>query len=91
MAINPGIVGHSIIETIYDKISEVKKQIANKEIKIVIDGGVNLESSPRLIKAGAYILVCGSSTIFRPEEGPLQDLTRKYLNNVNSALENQTH
>ena len=86
MAINPGIVGHTIIETIYDKIKDVKKQIEGTEIKIVIDGGVKLESSARLIKAGADILVCGSSTIFRPKEGTLQELTSKYLNHVNSAL-----
>ena len=86
MAINPGIVGHTIIETIYDKIKDVKKQIEGTDIKIVIDGGVNLESSARMIKAGADILVCGSSTIFRPKEGTLQELTSKYLNHVNSAL-----
>ena len=86
MAINPGIVGHTIIETIYDKIKDVTKQIEGREIKIVIDGGVNLESSARLIKAGADILVCGSSTIFRPKEGTLQELTYKYLNHVNSVL-----
>ena len=87
MAINPGIVGHTIIEAIYDKIKDVKKQIEGTEIKIVIDGGVNPESSSRMVKAGADILVCGTSTIFRPKEGNLQEVTRKYLKHVRSALE----
>jgi ribulose-phosphate 3-epimerase len=88
MAINPGIVGHAVIDTIYDKIKDVKKRIAGTNIKIVIDGGVNLHSSARMINAGADILVCGSSTIFRPEEGDLQELTCKFLSHVNSVLEN---
>lgn len=88
MAINPGIVGHTIIETIYEKIKDVKKQIEGTGIKIVIDGGVNPESSSRMVNAGADILVCGTSTIFRPKEGSLQEVTRKYLRHVSSELEN---
>lgn len=86
MAINPGIVGHNIIETIYQKIKDVKKHIDNHKIKIVIDGGVNLESSAKMVNAGADILVCGSSTIFRPKEGSLPELSRNYLSHVNSVL-----
>ncbi len=89
MAINPGIVGHGIIDSIFDKIKDVKKVIGNRNIKIVIDGGVTPDSSAKMIQAGADILVCGSSTIFRPQEGPLPQVTEKYLAHVNSALENQ--
>ena len=87
MAINPGIVGHGIIETIYDKITALKKLLAGTAIKIVIDGGVSQKSSARMIAAGADILVCGSSTIFRPQEGSLQELTAKFIRYVNVELE----
>lgn len=87
MAINPGIVGHTIIETIYEKIRDVKKRIEGTNIKIVIDGGVSKESSAKMIRAGADILVCGSSTIFRPQEGHLPEITKKYLSHVHSELE----
>lgn len=87
MAINPGIVGHTIIETIYKKIKDVKKRIEGTNIKIIIDGGVSKESSARMVNAGADILVCGSSTIFRPHEGNLPDITKNYVRHVNSELE----
>ena len=88
MAINPGIVGHGIIDTIYTKIKDVKKLIGEYAIKIVIDGGVTPDSSTKLIRSGADILVCGNSTIFRPREGSLPEVTAKLLNRINSELEN---
>lgn len=68
MAINPGIVGHKIIPGIYKKISDLKKIIlkSGKNIIIEIDGGVNPDTAPNLIKAGADMLVCGTSSIFKP-------------------------
>ena len=87
MAINPGIVGHTIIDTIYSKIRDVKTLIGGRAIKIVIDGGVTSESSATMVRAGADVLVCGSSTIFRPGEAPLPELTKKFLNHVNAQLE----
>lgn len=86
MAINPGIVGHGIISTIFDKIRDVKQRIATTAIKIAIDGGVTADSSAKLVQAGADILVCGSSTLFRPQEGSLPDLTRQFVTRVNNDL-----
>ena len=88
MGINPGIVGHKIIPQIYRKISDVKKKIEGTNIKIMIDGGVTPETSPNMIKAGANILVCGTSSIFKPHEGTLEETTKKYINYVNKELEN---
>jgi ribulose-phosphate 3-epimerase len=69
MAINPGIVGHKIIPEIYKKISELRKRLdaTGKEIIIMIDGGVNPDTAADMIKAGADILVCGTSAIFKPD------------------------
>lgn len=66
MAINPGIVGHKLIPGVIEKIMDLKKKIteSGKNIFIEIDGGVNLESAPQMIRAGADILVCGTSSIF---------------------------
>lgn len=69
MAINPGIVGHKLIPQMMEKITDLKKKlVAHPDIQIVIDGGVTFESAPAMIRAGADVLVCGSSTIFRPGE-----------------------
>jgi len=87
MAINPGIVGHTIIDAIYTKIQDVKASIGKRAIKIVIDGGVTLESSAEMVRAGANVLVCGSSTIFRPGEGSLPQLTHNFRRHVDAQLE----
>lgn len=69
MVINPGIVGHKLIPQMMAKIADLKNKIKNyPDIKIEIDGGVTSESAPKMIKNGADILVCGSSTIFKLNE-----------------------
>lgn len=87
MAINPGIVGQGIIETVYTKIKDLKNRTGERNIKIVIDGGVTAESSAKLIRAGADMLVCGSSTIFRPQEGTLPELTAQFKSKVETDLQ----
>jgi ribulose-phosphate 3-epimerase len=70
MAINPGIVGHKIIPVIYRKINDCRRKLAEKgiyNVAIEIDGGVTMESAPKMIDAGANMLVCGSSTIFKSD------------------------
>ena len=69
MAINPGIVGHKLIPSMMNKISDLKKKLAkNPDIIIEIDGGVSFESASEMVRRGASMLVCGSSTIFRSGE-----------------------
>ncbi|MGB2580838.1 MAG: ribulose-phosphate 3-epimerase [Minisyncoccia bacterium] len=68
LAINPGIVGHKLIPRALDKISELKEKLVNyPNIIIEVDGGVNPESAPEMIKRGANLLVCGTSMIFKPD------------------------
>ena len=69
MAINPGVVGHPLIPNTLKKIALLKEKIADhSHIQIEIDGGVTFESAPKMIAAGASMLVCGSATIFKPAE-----------------------
>ena len=76
MSVNPGFGGQSFIENTYDKVIELKALINNKDArtKIQIDGGVNAENAPLLVKAGADILVAGSF-IFR-SENPIGTIAR---------------
>jgi ribulose-phosphate 3-epimerase len=76
MAINPGIVGHKLIPNIIAKISDLRKfaiDKGNNELLIQIDGGVTFDSGKKMIDAGADILVCGTGTIFRPEEDTISN------------------
>jgi ribulose-phosphate 3-epimerase len=68
MSVNPGFGGQSFIENNYDKVRELKSLIESKRAhtKIEIDGGVNSQNAPKLIEAGADILVAGSF-VFRSE------------------------
>ncbi len=65
MAVNPGYGGQKFIENTYEKISALKELITGKSSKalIEIDGGVTLENAPKLVMAGADVLVAGH-TVF---------------------------
>lgn len=66
MSVNPGFGGQKFIESSIEKIYELKNIITKKSLKIEIevDGGINLENASNIIKAGADILVTGT-TIFK--------------------------
>ena len=61
MSVNPGFGGQSFIESTLEKITHLQELIARKKTDalIEVDGGVTLENAPRLVKAGAQILVAG--------------------------------
>ena len=76
MAINPGIVGHKLIPGMIDKIRQLRKfadSRGNKDLLIEIDGGVTFESGRVMIEAGADVLVCGTGTIYRPQEDTISN------------------
>ena len=62
MSVNPGFGGQSFIENTYKKIIQLKDLIlkSGSEALIEIDGGVNAKNTPKLLAAGADVLVAGS-------------------------------
>ncbi len=74
MSVNPGFGGQKFIENSYRKISKLKNLIIqrNSQALIEVDGGVNRDNAPKLIEAGADVLVAGSF-IFK-SENPLQTI-----------------
>ena len=69
MAINPGILGHKLIPSMMQKISDTKAKIKHyKHIQIQVDGGVNPDTAAEMVKRGADMLVCGTSAIFKKDE-----------------------
>ena len=69
MSVNPGFGGQKFIERIYDKVRSLKAMIneRNAPSLIEIDGGVTVENAPKLIAAGADVLVAGS-TVFKSSD-----------------------
>ena len=61
MSVNPGFGGQSFINSSIDKISAVRELVSCKPINIQVDGGINDEIAPQVIKAGANVLVAGSA------------------------------
>ncbi|MCY8974263.1 ribulose-phosphate 3-epimerase [Bacillus atrophaeus] len=64
MTVNPGFGGQKFIHSVLPKISEVRRLADVKgknEILIEVDGGVNKETAPLCIEAGANLLVAGSA------------------------------
>lgn len=62
MSVNPGFGGQKFIENAVEKTARLKELILRKNASalIEIDGGVNLETGARLVRAGADVLVAGS-------------------------------
>ena len=89
LGINPGILGQGIWQPIYQKIRNLRTYLnshGRHDIDIQIDGSVKKENSAELIRSGADVLVCGTSTIFRPQEGTLDQTIKKYRARVNKEL-----
>jgi ribulose-phosphate 3-epimerase len=78
MSVNPGFAGQSFMGEVLPKVTEFRKMINDKKLKIdiEIDGGINFETAPLAVKAGANILVSGT-TIF---SGSLKDNIQKLRN-----------
>jgi len=63
MSVNPGFGGQSYIPQITKKIKKLKKIIDenNYNVKIEVDGGINTDNLSEIVRAGADIIVSGSS------------------------------
>jgi ribulose-phosphate 3-epimerase len=63
MTVNPGFGGQKFIRNCLPKIKELRKMIEERELNVLIqvDGGINSETAPEVIKAGAQVLVAGSA------------------------------
>lgn len=63
MTVNPGFGGQSFIETMLPKIAKAREmaQDAGVDIDIAVDGGIDVNTAPRVVRAGANVLVAGSS------------------------------
>ncbi len=69
MTVNPGFGGQKLIPRVTDKISEIRAMLDKEGVsaEIEVDGGVNTETAPMLMKAGASLLVAGSALYGAPD------------------------
>ena len=73
MSVNPGFGGQKFMPEVLNKIKDLKEIQKNKRLDfdIEIDGGINFDNSKEAIKAGANILVSGT-TIFKSNNGDIK-------------------
>jgi ribulose-phosphate 3-epimerase len=67
MAVDPGFAGQKMIPNSIRKISELHDKIKSQglDVHIQVDGNVSFENAPKMVSAGADILVAGTSSVFK--------------------------
>lgn len=69
MSVNPGFGGQKFIPQTLDKVKRLKAMIdaCGSNALIEVDGGVDAASAPKLVQAGADVLVAGSFVFGDPQ------------------------
>lgn len=83
MTVNPGFSGQALVPATLGKISDLRQMLDEKglDINIEVDGNVSFENIPKMVKAGATMLVGGTSSIFTRNMGIVKSAKK-----VNSLL-----
>ncbi len=70
MSVNPGFGGQHFIEYSLEKIRRIRKELdrRNPGCELEVDGGVEAHNAPRVVEAGAAVLVAGTA-VFGHEGG----------------------
>jgi len=63
MGVNPGFGGQKFIHSQLNKIRVLKSMLEDRglDVALGLDGGIDLETAPLVVEAGATVLVAGSS------------------------------
>jgi len=60
MTVNPGFGGQAFIPSQLHKIRAIRQMIGSRPIDLEVDGGINADTAPLVVEAGANVLVAGS-------------------------------
>lgn len=82
MSVDPGFAGQTLVSTAYDKIAAVRSMFsdAGYAIDIMVDGQVKEETAPKMVEAGANVLVLGSSGLFKYPVEKYPEVISRYQN-----------
>ena len=78
MSVNPGFGGQSFIDGQLEKINQLRSMIdkCGRKIDLEVDGGINFDTAPRVIAAGADILVAGTAAFDGGQEAYANNILR---------------
>ncbi|HGJ5863253.1 ribulose-phosphate 3-epimerase [Arsenophonus nasoniae] len=81
MSVNPGFGGQSFIPQTLNKLRQVRKMIDSNgyNIRLEVDGGVNVNNIINVANAGADTFVAGSAIFNQPDYKTVIDAMRKKL------------
>ena len=76
MTVNPGFAGQSMVPSALQKIADCQEFLQQRglPLPIEVDGNVSFENIPKMVGAGANILVAGSSSIFNQYGSRLENV-----------------
>ncbi|QGQ44889.1 ribulose-phosphate 3-epimerase [Metabacillus sediminilitoris] len=68
MTVNPGFAGQKFVPLMNKKLADLTYLINENgyKIDIQVDGNIGYETIPDVLKNGANMLVCGTSSLFKP-------------------------
>lgn len=68
MTVNPGFGGQQFLPTMLPKIAAARARIAaqGRDIDLSVDGGIDAQTAPQVVGAGANVLVAGSAIFGAP-------------------------
>ncbi|MFC1921159.1 ribulose-phosphate 3-epimerase [Chloroflexota bacterium] len=63
MSVNPGFGGQAFIKSSVEKIGHIRTELDSRGLtaELEVDGGINAEIAPVVVKAGARVLVAGAA------------------------------
>ena len=63
MTVNPGYAGQAFMEEVLDKIAHLRQILDDRGLKaeLEVDGGITAQTAPKVVQAGARVLVAGSA------------------------------
>jgi ribulose-phosphate 3-epimerase len=78
MTVNPGYAGQALIPEALEKVRALAEQVRERglDILVEVDGNVSWENIPKMVGAGADVLVAGSSSLFDGKAGLAENLRR---------------
>ena len=71
MTVHPGFGGQGFIEEVVPKIARVRRELDKRGLaaNLEVDGGIDEETAPIVVRAGARVLVAGSAIFGAPKPG----------------------
>jgi ribulose-phosphate 3-epimerase len=69
MTVSPGFGGQRFIEPMLRKVAAVRQELDRRGLSadLEVDGGINEETAPRVVEAGARVMVAGTSVYQSPD------------------------